>query len=54
MSENAVYLDGRLKSTFSVIISGYEWTGPLAIPGRDISRRMNWFLHRVQFGINDA
>lgn len=56
--ENAVYLDGRLKqrkkSTFSVIVSGYLWTGTQVIPRGDISRRMNWFLHRVQFGINAA
>ena len=28
--------------------------GRWAKTGRDISRRMNWFLHRVQFGINAA
>ena len=58
MPENAVYLDGRLKqrkkSTFSVIVSGYLRTGTQVIPRGDISRRMNWFPHRVQFGINAA
>ena len=53
VSKNAVYLEGTLKqrkkSTFSVILSGYLWTGTQVIPRGEISRRMNWFLHRVQF-----